>query len=314
MMVKVAEALGDTEDAFAAATAMNRAAHGYHEWRRRAAQYRAQIRATAQVVTPEWGSRIHKASTDVGVPAPAFIVGFPRSGTTLLDTFLMGHPEICVIEEGRMLEFAAAIISESPGLDWPADIVERARKAYFAELSRHVAPTFTGLVIDKHPMNMLYLAVLHALFPDAKVIFVQRHPCDVVLSGYMQSFRLNQAMANFLDLRDAADFYDAAMTMWTRSRDAVPQAVQTVTYERLVANPAAELKPVLQFVGVDWRDELLDHQTTAKARGLIPTASYDQVVQGLSRAPSGRWRRYKKQLAPVLPVLLTWAKRLGYTD
>lgn len=312
LMTKTADALGESDEAFAAAEAMNRAAPGYDEWRRRAAHYRSQIRATARIVTPEWGSRIHSARSDDGVSYPAFVVGFPRSGTTLLDTFLMGHPETCVIEEGRMLELATKIISEAPGADWPAELVTRARKAYLDELSKFVPPNFTGVVVDKHPLNMLRLVVLHALFPGAKVIFAQRHPCDVVLSGYMQSFRLNHAMASFLDLADAADFYDAAMTMWTLSRDAVPQAIHSVVYERLIADAAAELKPALAFLGLDWRDELLDHQSTAKSRGLITSASYDQVVRPLSREPSGRWRRYEQQLAPVLPVLLPWAERLGY--
>jgi hypothetical protein len=224
----------------------------------------------------------------------------------------MGHPETCVVEEGRMLEVATGVISEAPGVDWPADLVMRARKAYLDELSSHVSPNFTGMVVDKHPFNMLRLAVLHAIFPGAKVIFAQRHPCDVVLSGYMQSFQLNPAMASFLDLADAADLYDAAMTMWNRSRDSVPQTIHPVVYERLTADPEAELRPALAFLGLDWRDELLDHQTTAKRRGLITTASYDQVVRPLSREPSGRWRRYRKQLEPVLPTLLPWAKRLGY--
>jgi hypothetical protein len=314
LMVRVADALGNAEEAFAAAGAMNRAAPHYDGWRQRAAAYRANIRTTAAVVTPDWASRIHKLPPDDSVPEIAFVMGFPRSGTTLLDTFLMGHPRTQVIEEGRMLEFATAVISESPGLDWPADLVTRAQQAYLDDLRRHLPTDFNGLVVDKHPFNMLRLPVLHALFPRAKVIFAQRHPCDVVLSGYMQNFRLNPAMACFLDLAGAADLYDAAMTMWTRSRDAVPQAIHTVVYERLTADPGAELRPALEFLGLDWHEELLDHQATAKSRGLINTASYDQVVQPLSRAPSGRWRRYKKQLEPVLPVLLPWAERLGYED
>jgi tetratricopeptide (TPR) repeat protein len=314
LMVRVADALGEFDEAFAAAGAMNRATPHYEGWRQRAAAYRANIRTTAAVVTPDWASRIHKLPTDDSIPDIAFIVGFPRSGTTLLDTFLMGHPRTHVIEEGRMLEFATAVISESPGLDWPPDLVMRARKAYLDDLGRNVPADFGGLVVDKHPFNMLRLPVLHALFPNAKVIFAQRHPCDVVLSGYMQNFRLNPAMACFLDLADAADLYDAAMTMWTRSCEAVPQAIHSVVYERLTADPGAVLKPVLEFLGLDWRDELLDHQATAKTRGLINTASYDQVVQPLSRAPSGRWRRYRKQLEPVLPVLLPWAERLGYEE
>lgn len=314
MMTRIADALGDSDAAFAAAGEMNRAVPGYDDWRRRTANYRAQIRAIAQGVTRDWASRIDPLKPEDGVPVPAFLVGFPRSGTTLLDTFLMGHPQTCVVEEGKMLEDAAKVISDWPHDDWPPELLRRARKAYVDELARHVQPSFTGLIIDKHPLNMLRLAMIHAMFPSAKVIFAQRHPCDVVLSGYLQSFELNHAMACFLDLADAADFYDAAMTLWTRSRDVFPQAIHSIVYERLIADPSAELRPALQFLGLDWRDEVLDHQATAKSRGAITTPSYDQVVQPLSRAPSGRWRRYEKQLEPVLPVLLPWAERLGYAD
>ena len=314
LMTKIADALGDAGEAFAAATAMNLAVPGYDEWRRRAAHYRAQIRATADIVTPEWASRIAHARDCNGVPELAFLVGFPRSGTTLLDTFLMGHPETFVVEEGKMLELATGVVSSSRTLDWPPDLVIQAREAYLRELSLHVPADHRGLVVDKHPLNMLRLPVLHALFPRAKVIFAQRHPCDVVLSGFMQDFQLNHAMASFLDLADAADFYDSAMAMWTRSREAFPQPTHIVVYERLTAEPAAELRPTLEFLGLDWCEEMLDHQATAKGRGAIFTASYDQVVQPLSQAPSGRWRRYRKQLEPVLPVLLPWAEQLGYAD
>jgi len=81
-----------------------------------------------------------------------------------------------------------------------------------------------------------------------------------------------------------------------------------------VVDPEAVLRPAIEFLGLDWRAKLLDHRATAKARGRINTPSYNQVIQPLNRAPSGRWRRYKKQLEPVLPVLLPWAKRLGYED
>jgi len=81
-----------------------------------------------------------------------------------------------------------------------------------------------------------------------------------------------------------------------------------------VVDPEAALRPLIDFLGLEWRPELLDHRSTAKARGAIITPSYDQVVQPLSKAPSGRWRRYEKQLGPVLPVLLPWAERLGYTN
>jgi hypothetical protein len=189
-----------------------------------------------------------------------------------------------------------------------------ARRAYWQELDRHLPPGFSGLVIDKLPMNMLGLPLIHSLFPGASVIFAQRHPADAVLSGFMQSFVLNDTMASFLDIGDAADLYDAAMSAFTLARDRVELRVHTSIYEALVEDPERSLRTLVDLLGLEWRDELLDHQRTARRRGAVLTPSYDQVVQPLSRAPSGRWRRYRKQLEPVLPVLLPWAERLGYSD
>ena len=314
LMAKIRDALGDAEGAFAEAEAMNRSVADFAGWVRRGADYRRRLRMLADAVTAEWAADLRPLEPDQR-RSPAFLVGFPRSGTTLLDTFLMGHPDTEVLEEFHMLGAAETVLGNVAGLPHrSADQLEQARRAYFAELDRHVDRGFGGLIIDKLPLNMLGLPVISSLFPDAKIIFAQRHPCDAVLSGFMQSFTLNDAMACFLTIEGAADLYDAAMGLFTRSRDALPLAVHTLVYEELVGDPAAALEPLIAFLGLDWRPELLDHRATAKARGAIITPSYDQVVQPLSKAPSGRWRRYEKQLAPALPVLLPWAERLGYAN
>jgi hypothetical protein len=170
------------------------------------------------------------------------------------------------------------------------------------------------VAIDKMPLNPLAMPDAHCLFPDARIVFVQRHPCDAVLSCFMQGFALNDATACFLDLVDAAAAYDAIMTMWLRSRELLPLTVHTLVYERLVAAPEDELRPLVDFLGLEWQAQMLDHRATARGRGAIGTPSYDQVVEPLSQGPSGRWRRYEKQIEPVLPVLLPWAEQLGYRD
>jgi hypothetical protein len=313
-MAKILDSLGDAEGAFAAAKAMNRSVPDFDGWIRRGAEYRRRLRLLADKVTPEWTARLRPLEPGPR-QSPAFLVGFPRSGTTLLDTFLMGHPDTAVMEEFRMLGAAETVLGMVDGLPHRARTqLERARRAYFAELDRHADRDFGGLIVDKMPLNMLRLSIIYNLFPDAKIIFAQRHPCDAVLSGFMQSFTLNDAMACFLTIEDAADLYDAAMALFTRSRDALPVGVHTLVYEELVADPAAALEPLIAFLGLDWRPELLDHRATARSRGAIITPSYDQVVQPLSKAPSGRWRRYEAQLEPALPVLLPWAERLGYTN
>jgi tetratricopeptide (TPR) repeat protein len=314
LMAKILDSLGENRDAFAAAVAMNRSFRDFDSWVRKGSQHRRRIRALAEAVTPKWASRLRPLGPGPR-RSPAFLVGFPRSGTTLLDTFLMGHPDTEVLEEFAMLGAAEAVLANHALLpDRSPDQLERARRAYYDELDRHVDRTFTGLVIDKMPLNMLGLPVIHTLFPDARIIFAQRHPCDAVLSAFMQSFALNDAMASFLTIEGSADLYDAAMNLFSASRDALDAAVYTLVYEELVTDPEAALQPLIRFLNLEWRPELLDHRSTAKARGAIITPSYDQVVQPLSKSRSGHWRRYEKELEPVLPVLLPWAKRLGYAD
>jgi hypothetical protein len=312
LMARIGEAIGDSALAFSEAEAMHGAVRDLPEWQRKARVYIRRIARLGEAVDADWVRRI-KPLNPGPRPSPAFLVGFPRSGTTLLDTFLMGHPETLVVEEQPMLNAAERIAGDYIELpNCSAQQLHLAREAYFTELDRHIQPGFCGVVVDKLPLNMLGLPLIHALFPDARLIFAQRHPCDVVLSGFMQGFALNDAMACFLDIADAADFYDAAMGLFWKTRELLPLAFHTLVYEQLVADPEAALRPAIEFLGLDWRPGVLDHQATARARGAISTPSYTQVVQPLSKAPSGRWRRYEMQLEPVLPRLLRWAEQLGY--
>jgi Flp pilus assembly protein TadD len=312
LLAKIADAEGNWAEAFDATVAMNRAADDYDDWRYRTADFRAKLRSDTRLLQPRWVATLTQLPP--AERTPAFLVGLPRSGTTLLDTFLMGHPGTAVLEELPLINAAQLALGAESRLPAPIPDLVRARTAYFDELAKRVPPGFDGLAVDKSPLNMLQGPLIHSLFPGARVIFAQRHPCDVVLSGFMQSFRASLGMANYLDLEDAADFYDAVMGFWTRTRELIPLEVHTIIYEDLVADPAATLRPLIEFLGLEWDERLLDHQQTAAARGTILTASYDQVVQPLNKRAVGRWRRYEKQLEPVLPVLLPWAERLGYTD
>jgi hypothetical protein len=277
---------------------------------RKAIAYSEGLHQLARTITPEWASRVPL----LGEPAPrriAFLVGFPRSGTTLLDTFLMGHPEVEVLEEEQLVAKASQVVGDLKDLPGVSiALLEKARETYLDALAERVSVDFAGVVVDKFPLDMAKAPLIQAMFPGAPIIFAQRHPCDVVLSGFMQGLGLD----NFADIRDLADYYDAMMGIWTNSRESMSLYAHTVIYENLVRDPEPTLKPVLQFLGLNWDDRLLDHRATARARGAIATPSYDQVTEPLSRTPSGRWRRYEAELAPVLPVLLGWADRLGYRE
>ncbi|HWI77064.1 MAG TPA: sulfotransferase [Sphingomicrobium sp.] len=313
MMARIADSLGDSELAFAEAEAMNRSVQDYDRWRRTAKSQLEWVRSLTETLTPEWAGRLTRLPPGDGL-APVLLVGFPRSGTTLLDTFLMGHPDVTVLEEIEFIDPVERILGKIPTLpERSAAELEQARQAYLAEMDLHLPKEHGGLVVDKLPLKLLAIPYLHAMFPDLRIIFAQRHPCDCVLSCFMQAFALNNAMACFLDIGDSAEYYDAILSFWVRARETLGLNVETVIYEKLIDDAEGSLRPVVDFLGLEWKDGLLDHRATAKARGAISTPSFDQVVQPLSDKASGRWRRYEKQLEPVLPLLLPWAERLGYS-
>lgn len=316
LRAKIADGLGNAEEAFEAAAAMNRAAleqavppNDREAWRRQAIDYRREQHALARAITPEWAARVPLLK----VPSPrrvSFLVGFPRSGTTLLDTFLMGHPDVAVLEEEQLVGKAGLGVKVRDLPTASTDFVRKARATYLENLAAKVGSEFAGLSVDKFPLDMAAAPLIQAMFPGAPIIFAQRHPCDVVLSGFMQTF----GMVNFGTVEDAADYYDAMMRTWTAARDAMGLNTHTVVYEELVEDPERVLKEVIAFLGLDWDERLLDHRRTARERGTIATPSYSQVTQPISKSASGRWKRYRKQMEPALPILLPWAERLGYRD
>ncbi len=252
-----------------------------------------------------------------GQEPPVFLVGFPRSGTTLLDTILRSHPQVTVVEEMPMAARMQMLLDGAPDRARLAalgeDEIAALRTAYFDELGLHTGDTAgTGLVIDKLPLNIVRAGLINRVFPDAKFIFAGRHPCDCVLSCYMQNFKLNNAMATFLDLEASATLYDRVMQLWTACRDALQLDVHTLAYEDLVRDMEATVSPLLAFMGLDWDDGLRDYRKTALTRGRINTPSYNQVTEKLYKRAAGRWENYRAELAPVLPLLQPWAEKAGY--
>jgi hypothetical protein len=204
------------------------------------------------------------------------------------------------------------------GVDVPAlaamdeAAVRGAQDRYF-ELAANYATLKDGTVlVDKSPLHMQHLAQIHRLFPDARIILALRHPADVVLSAFMAKFRPNNSMANFLRIDTATEFYDLTFTLWETALALFPMEVHPVVYEEMIDDPETSLRPLLAKLGIEWDQSVLDHETTAKARGIITTASYDQVTQPLYRSAAGRWKHYRKHLEPILPTLRPWIEKFGY--
>jgi tetratricopeptide (TPR) repeat protein len=307
--------LGRTDEAFDTYTRANILAYEDNPTAPldRGSELREQLAQEINMLTPDWRDSWRKAEITDERPDPVFLVGFPRSGTTLLDTILMGHPDTVVMEEQPPLnhvEEALGGLSALGGMD--SDAIAKARDDYFTEVEK-IQPLAPGqLLVDKSPLFLYRLPLIQRLFPKAKIILALRHPCDVVLSCFMANFRLNSAMANFLRLEDTAQLYDLAFRHWQTSLALFPANVHLIVYERLVEDVATEVRPLFDFLDLQWDDNVLDHSRTAKSRGLITTASYAQVTEPIYQRASGRWEKYRDHLAPAIPVLEPWIEKFGY--
>jgi tetratricopeptide (TPR) repeat protein len=250
-------------------------------------------------------------------PMPAFLLGFPRSGTTLLDTMLGAHPELTVLEEQPCVQvmldtylgwgFAYA---EDMGKLTPQRLAEL--KAVHQRVCR--AAGWDGMrgLIDKSPFATAHLGLIQQVFPGAPVIFVARHPCDVVLSCFMNNFAINSGTVHFTRLADTVRLYCGVMELWQLYLRKLPMQYRVLRYEDLIADPEGQLKRLLEFLMVPWSPAVLEHTRHAAARGRIPTPSYSQVSQPLYQDARDRWRRYGKWLEPHLPALMPYIQAFGY--
>ncbi|MES2443431.1 MAG: sulfotransferase [Pseudomonadota bacterium] len=311
---QLAERLGQAGTAFAAFAAMNRAVAADPASRGvDAAGYRAGIEARTARLTPARVAAWRPVEIDTARAAPVFLIGFPRSGTTLLDTILMGHPGVTVLEEEPVLQQVQDMLGDSGRLgDLSSEEANALRARYFEALDA-LRPGAGGLLIDKLPLNIVRAELIHRIFPDARFVLALRDPRDAVLSCFMQNFKINAAMANFLDLGDAARLYGCVFRHWQRCAELLPLKAHALRYEDLLVAPEAALWPLVDFLGLDWDDRLLAHTDTAARRGIIRTPSYGQVTEPLYHRAAGRWVRYRDAMAGVLPLLDPWVKRWGYS-
>lgn len=307
--------LGRHDDAFAAFVAMNQAwLEDQSDPRARAARYRADIARGMALLTPDWLSQ-WTPSPPLSRRSPIFLVGFPRSGTTLLDTMLLTVPDVRVLEEESFLvdiETELGGIDALPGLS--AQAIEAARERYFALAATVADIDDNAIVVDKHPMHLNKLPIIRRLFPDARIILALRHPCDVLLSCFITNFRLNDAMSNFLDIDDAAALYDLTFRNWEASSALFGVAAETIVYEDLVIDPEAVLRPLFAALDLPWPSGAFDHREAARTRGVIRTASYAQVTEPIYRHAAGRWQKYARHLDAIKPVLEPWIARWGYPE
>ena len=250
---------------------------------------------------------------------PVFMIGFPRSGTTLLDTILRSHPMIEVIEEKSSVKKIVNSLNKLTnnifeGFNNIKDVnIKEIRKNYFEDLLSYIDHHDKDFIyIDKLPLNIVYIAEILKIFPHAKFIISLRHPCDCILSCYMQNFKLNDSMSNFLNLKDTAVTYDLIMNLLKIYKSKFNFNFYEIKYENLISKFDNEIKNLLGFLELPWNDSVLEYQKTASERERIFTPSYDQVIKPLYLKSAGRWKKYENKLSNVYPILEPWIKEFKY--
>ena len=234
---------------------------------------------------------------------PVFIVGMPRSGTTLVEQILASHPAVHGAGELNFWSAQlAAAMSGAGGLDpaaklRPAEAVLAALGERYEGLLQQLAPD-TVRVIDKYPTNFLSLGLIQAALPGARIIHMQRDPLDTCLSIYFQHFEAANTYAN--DLEDLGHYYGEYRRLMQHWRAVLPPAtLLEVPYEGLVQDLSGWTQRLLEWLGLPWDARCLDFHLTARS---VVTASKQQVRQRIHASSVRRWRHYEKFIEPLLPL------------
>jgi hypothetical protein len=228
---------------------------------------------------------------------PVFIIGMPRSGTSLAEQILASHPQVFGAGEVHFWDQALARL-EKEGLD---EAAARTLPAIALDYLTRVGTQAGGLprVVDKMPANFLYAGLIHAALPRARIIHMQRHPLDTCLSVYCQNFFNVGRYAN--DLDDLAHYYGEYLALIEHWRAVLPPTtLLEVPYERLIEEQEGWSRKMVEFIGLPWDPRCLDFHQTSR---VVITASKWQVRQKLHSGSVGRWHRYEKHLGPLMPLL-----------
>lgn len=250
-------------------------------------------------------------------PAPIFLVGFQRAGTTLIEQILAAHPAVQTTGEDQSvapLREAAGDSEASLAALLTADPARLTglRRKYWKAARPEGAPGEGRIFIDKLPLNIIWLGVIGRVFPDARIILAVRDPRDVVLSAFQQRFAMTPANFRMLDWTETAQYYDAALGAGMAGLAANPQlAVHETRYETLVADWESEARRLVEFLGLAWDDGVLNYREQARRRA-IKTPSADQVRRPVYASSAGRWKKYAFAYPPVMASLDPWVKRWGY--
>lgn len=229
---------------------------------------------------------------------PVLIVGMPRSGSSLVEQILASHPDVfgageLTFWDAATAQYEAAFFSGASGAT-----TLRKLGADYLQLLQDISSEALR-VVDKMPANFLFLGLIHAALPNARIIHMRRNPVDTCLSAYFQYFATAYPYAN--DLEDLAHYYTEYFRLMQHWRSVLPQsAILDMPYEGLIDDQEAWSRKMIEFVGLPWDARCIDFQQTNRT---VTTASRWHVRQPINKSSSGRWHNYEKFVGPLQNLL-----------
>lgn len=263
------------------------------------------IEQTEQVLK-YFDAELFSRHTDVGNTdtSPVFIVGMPRSGTTLTEQILCSHPQVYGAGELKDFNAAALAIGESSAGQSFSASFSKMSAADFSLVGKHYIKAIRKLshdaafVTDKMPANFFYIGLIHLALPNAKIIHTLRDPMDVCLSNYIRLF--NDTMDFTYELETLGRYYNRYIQLMEHWDKVLPSKVLHIRYEDTINDQEGQTRKLLDYLGLPWDDRCMDfHQNQRRVR----TASIAQVRQPIYKSSIGNWKHYEQQLQPLMDII-----------
>jgi tetratricopeptide (TPR) repeat protein len=251
--------------------------------------------------------------------SPIFIVGFPRSGTTMLEQMLDAHPGLQSMDENPYFNrLADTLRRHDSRILGSLDVLrqydcDELRKRYLLMVTERIDRRWSAQLVDKNPLNMLWLPFIHRLYPNARHILAIRHPCDVILSCYMQNFRSAILVTASETIERLASAYAAAMHCWLTHIDVFQPNVLISRYEDVVDDLPQQAQRLAGFLELGDASPMLKFDQHARDKGYIGTPSYSQVIEPVNKRGLNRWHRYRPYFDRALPILEPMLRHWGYS-
>ena len=246
-----------------------------------------------------------------------FLVGFPRSGTTLLDSILRTHSKTLVLEEKPYLlnvrhNYFKKNNNKIESIKLLSfEQIKELQKNYFEQINLQ-NKNQDKIIIDKFPLSIVELGFIKIIFPEAKIILAMRHPCDAVISCYFSFFTMNDAMINFLDLKNSVSFYNHVFSLLEQFEREINLFYHIIKYEDLVKNFKTTLEKLLKYINLEYEKNLENFYVTAKKRDKINTPSYSQVIKPIYSTSINRYAKFRDAKF-IESSLEKWINRFNYS-